>query len=133
MKYIRFILLTVLLPCCFTAKAQTWKPIEHPGGTAMCIIMDPHRDGVIYAAYMGVIAGTSDGGAGYMNLTTQHTVPVDIEVYDLLGRLVTRVRSGVLAAGSHMFTLNVPSGTGIYMLRVSTPHEQFSKSFVVLK
>lgn len=47
----------------------------------------------------------------------------DVRVYDVSGRTVSTIHTGLLGSGSHMFGWTVPSdlGSGIYILRASSP------------
>lgn len=64
---------------------------------------------------------------------------VDAAVFDLRGRLVARLLSTRLAAGDHEFAWDgrdragLPAGTGVYWIRVVTPHGRTSAKVVLLR
>jgi hypothetical protein len=57
-----------------------------------------------------------------IGMTLERTQPVDVAVYDALGRRVGLLHEGLLSSGTHRFSfdaLKLPSG--IYFIRVATP------------
>ncbi len=52
--------------------AQTWRTIPAPLGLTTVIRSDPHRPGMVYIAYRGVIAATSDGGQQWSYKSYSH-------------------------------------------------------------
>ncbi|MBR9979229.1 MAG: T9SS type A sorting domain-containing protein [Bacteroidetes bacterium] len=65
MKKNIYILSFTLVLLLNSLSGQTWKPVEVPIGDARLFRTDPHRPGVIYVGYQGVIAGSSDGGESW--------------------------------------------------------------------
>ena len=62
------------------------------------------------------------------------TVNVDVSAYDVSGRMVRTLRSGVVSAGTHSVTFeagDLPSG--VYIIVMQTPHGSLTRKAMLLK
>jgi len=60
--------------------------------------------------------------------------PVDLSIYDILGRKVANLASGTLPQGRYTFTFNADTLTsGLYIVKLTTPRTSLTKSALFVK
>ncbi|RJP78669.1 MAG: T9SS C-terminal target domain-containing protein [Candidatus Zixiibacteriota bacterium] len=70
-----------------------------------------------------------------VKVTLPQAGPADLAVWDVQGRLVSRLHAGTLSAGAHRFTLEMPAGqaSGMYFLRLERAAKTTMHKIVYLK
>lgn len=74
-----------------------------------------------------------------LQFTLPRSAHVQLSVFDILGREVTRLADRDFAAGSHRLVWDghsasgAPAASGLYLVRMKTPHEQRSRRVVLMK
>lgn len=69
-----------------------------------------------------------------LSISMRKTTPVELDIYDLKGRLISRIYSGDLSTGTHYFSLGTDNlSSGLYFIELR--HNEFSsrQNFVVIK
>jgi hypothetical protein len=71
---------------------------------------------------------------GFMEISVNENQRADIEIYNLSGKLVSVVKSGMLTAGKNKIRFNVDNFTsGTYIATLRTGGEMKVAKFVVMK
>ena len=89
---------------------------------------EPGKPGIELRAYPNPAAGAST-----VALSLPERAEVRLVVYDMLGRNVTTLHAGALAAGSHEFGFDATGfPAGVYLVRAEVGRQRFTEPFMLV-
>jgi hypothetical protein len=107
-------------------------------GQQSTVDVEPSPDGPPVAIEFGLPTPNPSTGAVSFRLALPTENRVDLEIFDLRGRMVRRLASGVFGAGVHSLrwdgamAAGQPSAPGVYFARLKLGGESFKERTVVL-